>query len=218
MNKVRILVADDHEVVRRGVRTLLEAQPGWEVIGEAATGREAAELTKKLKPHVVVLDITMPELNGLEAIRHISRAAPQTEILVLTVHESEQMAREVLAAGARGYVLKSDAGRDLAAAVEALAEHKPFFTSRVSRFVLDGYLEGSGEDRVLPGQQFRLTPREREVIQLLAEGKSTKEAAAALSISVKTAETHRNNLMRKLNLHSVSDLIHFAIRNRIVEP
>jgi len=218
MNKVRILVADDHEVVRRGVRTLLEAQPGWEVIGEAATGREAAELTKKLKPHVVVLDITMPELNGLEAIRHISKTAPQAEILVLTVHESEQMAREVLAAGARGYILKSDASRDLAAAVEALAAHKPFFTSRVSRLVLHGYLEGGGGDRVFLGRQFRLTPREREVIQLLAEGKSTKEAAAALSISVKTAETHRSNLMRKLNLHSVSDLIHFAIRNRIVEP
>lgn len=218
MNKVRILVADDHEVVRRGVRMLLEAQPGWEVIGEAATGREAAKLAKKLKPHVVVLDITMPELNGLEAIRHISKAVPQTEVLVLTVHESEQMAREVLAAGARGYILKSDASRDLAAAVEALSEHKPFFTSRVSQFVLEGYLEGSGEGRVSLGQPSPLTPREREVLQLLAEGKSTKEASAALSISVKTAETHRNNLMRKLNLHSVSDLVHFAIRNGIVVP
>lgn len=218
MKRIRILVADDHEVVRRGLRTLLEAQPDWEVAGEAATGREALEMTKQLKPEVVLLDITMPELNGLEATRQILKALPKTEVLILTMHESEQLVREVLTAGARGYVLKSDAGRDLVAAVDCVSRHKPFFTSTVAQMILEGYLKVASQAAQLAAPGARLTPREREIVQLLAEGKCNKEVAHALSISVKTAETHRANIMRKLNLHSLSDLVHYAIRNKIVAP
>ncbi len=217
MSPVRILVADDHEVVRRGLRTLLEAQPDLQVCAEAATGREAVEKAKECKPDLVVMDIGMPELNGLEATRKVLRVLPQTEVLILTMHESEQVVREVLAAGARGYVLKSDAARDLVTAVKALRQHKPFFTSRVAELVLKGYLSGvqaGDEEPSLPS----LTPREREIVQLLAEGKSNKEVAVALAISVKTVEAHRANIMRKLNLHSISELVHYAIRNKIVEP
>jgi DNA-binding NarL/FixJ family response regulator len=182
------------------------------------TGREAVEKVKKLRPDVVVMDIGMPELNGLEATRQILKAAPRTRVLILTVHESEQLVREVLQAGAQGYVLKSDAGRDLVAAIEALSRHKVFFTSSVARIVLEGYrrtgsrTEASGEPPSL------LSPREREIIQLLAEGKSNNEVAEALYISVKTVETHRAHIMEKLRLHSITDLVRYAIRNKIVEP
>ncbi|MDE3138066.1 MAG: response regulator transcription factor [Acidobacteriota bacterium] len=210
------MLADDHEVVRRGLRALLQAKPSWEICGEAATGREAVEKAKALKPDVVVLDITMPELNGLEAARRILRASPRTQVLILTMHDSDEVVHEVLEAGARGYVLKSDAGRDLVAAVEALGEGRPFFTPRVAELVLSGYLHGGGEpaNRTMP--RSRLTSRERELLQLLAEGKSNKEAATALSISVKTVETHRANIMRKLNLHSIGELVYYAVRNRII--
>lgn len=214
MKKLRILVADDHEVVRRGIRALLEAQPGWEVAGEAATGREAVEKVKQLKPDVVVLDITMPELNGLEAARRILVAAPKTEVLILTMHSSDEIVRDVLEAGARGYVLKSDAGRDLVTAVAQLCQHKPFLTPHVTEFVLDNYLEHDTREQ---NSGRVLTAREREVVQLLAEGKSNKEVAATLGISVKTIEAHRANIMHKLNLHSLGDLVHYAIRNKIVE-
>jgi len=213
---MRILLADDHEVVRRGLRALLQAQPSWEVCGEAANGREAVEKAQALRPDVVVLDITMPELNGLEAARRILRAAPRTQVLILTMHDSDEVVHEVLEAGARGYVLKSDAGRDLVAAVEALGEGRPFFTTRVAELVLTGYLQGAAEPAKRAGARSRLTSRERELLQLLAEGKSNKEAATALSISVKTVETHRANIMRKLNLHSISELVHYAVRNRII--
>jgi DNA-binding NarL/FixJ family response regulator len=214
----RILLADDHEVVRHGLRVLLEAHPGWEVVGEAGNGREAVDKVRQTKPDVVVLDITMPELNGLEATRQILKAAPQTEVLILTMHESEQVAREVLAAGARGYLLKSDAAHDLVDAVDALRQHRPFFTSRVSQMLLEGYLHGPTLSETAPTKRELLTPREREIVQLLAEGKSNKEVAGALGISPKTIETHRANIMRKLNLHSVSELVRFAVRNRMVEP
>ena len=217
MSAMRILVADDHEVVRQGVRTLLEAQPAWEVCGEAADGREAVEMTKRLKPDVIILDITMPNLNGLEATRQILKADPKARVLILTMHESDQVVREVLDAGARGYVLKSDAGRNLVAAVEALRLHNTFFTSKVAEMVMDGYRKAAptkGETN----PPDRLTPREREVVQLLAEGKSSKEVAVALDLSVKTAETHRANIMRKLDIHSVSDLVRYAVRNKIIEP
>jgi DNA-binding NarL/FixJ family response regulator len=194
----------------------LQAQPGWEICGEAATGREAVEKAQALKPDVVVLDITMPELNGLEAARRILRAAPRTQVLILTMHDSDEVVHEVLEAGARGYVLKSDAGRDLVAAVEALGEGRPFFTPRVAELVLSGYLHGAVEPAKRTTPRSLLTSRERELLQLLAEGKSNKEAATALSISVKTVETHRANIMRKLNLHSISDLVHYAVRNRII--
>jgi DNA-binding NarL/FixJ family response regulator len=215
MSRTRILIADDHEVVRKGLRSLLEPEPGLEVVGEASNGREAVERTVAEKPDVVVLDIGMPELNGLEATRQIVKVSPRTEVLILTVFETEEVIREVLRAGARGYVLKSDAGRLLLTAVEAVSAHKPFFTSRVSELVLAGFLSGElRPSEETPGTP--LTPREREVLQLLAEGKTNKEVAAALGIGLKTVETHRMNLMAKLGLHSVVDLVRWAIRNGIV--
>jgi DNA-binding NarL/FixJ family response regulator len=219
VSAVRILVADDHEIVRQGLRALLEAQPGWQVVGEAIDGREALDKAKRLRPDVVVLDVSMPNLNGLEATRQIRKALPETEVLILTMHDSEQLVREVLEAGARGYVLKSDAGRELVTAVESVRNSKPYFTSRVSEIVLDGYLHaGERSDAFNAPRAVRLSPREREIVQLLAEGKSNKEVAVALHISVKTAETHRTNLMRKLDLHSISELVRYAIRNKMVEP
>ncbi len=213
----RIFVADDHEVVRRGLCALLQVQPDWEVCGEAGDGREAMEKVQKLKPDVVILDIGMPSLNGLEATRQILRVNPQTKILILTLHDSDQVVREVLNAGARGFLLKSDAARDLVAAVEALRRDKTYFTSKVAAMVLEGFLkQGTPTAAAAPQTRGRLTPREREIVQLLAEGKSTKEVAVALGLSVKTAETHRSNIMRKLELHSVSDLVLYAVRNNIV--
>ncbi len=215
MSDLRIFIADDHEVARKGIRSLLESHAGWEVCGEARDGREAVASVSKLKPDVFLLDIGMPNLNGLDAARQILSIMPEARILILTVHDSEQVVREVLAAGARGFVLKSDAGRDLLAAVEALQHRRTFFTSKVAQMMLDGYLRPHKDNET--SNQCVLTPREREVIQLVAEGKSTKEVATALSLSVKTAETHRTNLMRKLDLHSVADLTLYAVRNGIVQ-
>jgi DNA-binding NarL/FixJ family response regulator len=212
MKTVQILVADDHEIVRHGLRRLLETQPGWEVCAEAGTGREAVEKARQLKPDVVILDFSMPELNGAEAARQILKGLPRTEIVILTMHDSEQLLREVLEAGVRGYVLKSDAMCDLVAAVHAMTQHKRFLSSGASGVVVDGFLRGGEAE---PAD--RLTPREREIVQLLAEGKSNKEVAALLDISVKTVEAHRANIMRKLNLSSFSGLVHYAIRNKIVE-
>jgi DNA-binding NarL/FixJ family response regulator len=212
---LRILVVDDHAVVRRGVRSLLESHEGWEVCGEATTGRDAVEQSRRLRPDVVVMDLSLPELNGLDATRHILNDAPETEVLVLTMHQSEELARDVLQAGARGYVLKSDADENLIAAVENLRQHKPFLTPTVTEFVLDGYIRDGADQDAARGA---VTAREREIIQLIAEGRSNKKAASALSISVKTIEAHRANIMRKLHLRSVSDLVRYAIRNKIVQP
>jgi DNA-binding NarL/FixJ family response regulator len=217
---LRILIADDHEVARRGIRSLLESHPGWEVCAEAKDGRDAVELATSLKPDLVLLDIGMPNLNGLEAARQILATSPNAAILILTMHDSDNVIREVLRAGARGFLLKSDAGRDLVAAVEALESQKTFFTPRVSQMVLDGFLNREKkrseiEDVTNPSGDL-LTAREREVIQLLAEGRTSKEVAVTLNLSVKTAETHRTNLMRKLGLHSVADLTRYAVRNGIV--
>jgi DNA-binding NarL/FixJ family response regulator len=211
----RILLVDDHEVVRRGLRALLETHPGWVVCGEAADGRTAVSLARTLAPHVVVMDLTMPELNGLEATRQILDKAGQVQVLILSMHESEQFVREVLGAGARGYVLKSDAGRDLIAAVETLLQGKPFFTSRLAAKIHELEFKARGGRRSFkPAGQ--LTPREREVLQLLAEGKSNKEVGHLLGISVKTAETHRARVMRKLAVDSVADLVRYAIRNGFI--
>ena len=215
MSGLRILIADDHEVARQGIRVLLESHPGWEVCAEAKDGREAVELATNSKPDIALLDIGMPNLNGLDAARQILAMSPAIRILILTMHDAEQVVREVLAAGARGFVLKSDAARDLVAAVDALQHRRTFFTTRVTQMVLNGYLHQEKEGQ--PTAKAVLTPREREVIQLLAEGKTSKEVAVALKLSVKTAETHRTNLMRKLELHSVADLTLYAIRNRIVQ-
>jgi DNA-binding NarL/FixJ family response regulator len=217
MKTLRILIADDHELLRHGVRSLLQSHEGWEVCGEAADGRDAVHKAAQLNPDVVILDIGMPNLNGLDAARDILHDEPRTMILILTIDESEQVMREVLNAGARGFLLKSDAARDLVAAVEALQQHRTFFTSKVAEIVLDGYLKGKQPALRTEVPQERLTRREREVVQLLAEGKTTKEVASILGMSVKTAETHRSNIMRKLNLRSVSQLVLYAVRNNIVQ-
>jgi len=215
MSPLRILVADDHEVVRRGLCSLLKSHAGWEVCAEASDGREAVEKVKQIKPDVVILDIGMPNLNGLAATRQIVHNDERQRVIILTVTDSEQVIREVLAAGARGFVLKSDAARDLITAVEAIEKNRTFFTSRVGQIVLTGYLK-NGQPQAEPTLP-TLTPREREVVQLLAEGKSTKEVASVLNLSTKTAETHRSNIMRKLGIHSVSELVLYAVRNNIVQ-
>jgi DNA-binding NarL/FixJ family response regulator len=215
MSPLRILVADDHEVVRRGLCSLLKSHPGWEVCAEASDGREAVEKVNQIKPDVVILDIGMPNLNGLAATRQIVHNDERQRVIILTVTDSEQVIREVLAAGARGFVLKSDAARDLITAVEAIEKNRTFFTSRVGQIVLTGYLK-NGQPQAEPTLP-TLTPREREVVQLLAEGKSTKEVASVLNLSTKTAETHRSNIMRKLGIHSVSELVLYAVRNNIVQ-
>lgn len=212
MSRLRILLADDHEMVRKGLRATIEAHRGWEVCGEAVTGREAVAKARELRPNIVVMDFAMPDLNGLEATRQIRALLPQSEVLILTMHDSERLVPALLAAGARGYMLKTDAGESLVAALEALAEHRPYFTPKVSALVLQGYLNPKTQE--VP----ELTPREREIVQLIAEGKATKEVAEVLGISLKTAETHRTNLMRKLDLHSTADLVRYAIRNHIVQP
>ena len=216
MEPLRLLVADDHEIVRKGLRSILEAQPGWQVAAEASDGREAVDKAKQLKPDVTVMDIGMPALNGLEATRQILKHDVRAKILILTMHESDPLIREVLDAGARGYVLKTDASRDLVAAVNAIRSNKTFFTAKVAQIVLDGYLDKKPKKEVQSAQS-RLTPRQREIVQLLAEGKSSKEVAVALNLSVKTAETHRANIMRRLDCHSVSELVRYAVRNNIIQ-
>lgn len=216
MRTVRILIADDHAIVRRGLRALVESQPGWEVCAEAANGRQAVESVERLKPDLAIVDIGMPELNGLEATRQILKMSPRTEVLVLTMHQSEEVVAEVLKAGARGYVLKSDADQNLIAAAEALLQHKVFLTSGVTDVVLSGFLSGStSSPDAAPVRN--VTPREREIIQLLAEGKSNKEVAAVLNVSTRTIETHRANIMHKLDIDSLSGLVRYAIRNKIVQ-
>jgi DNA-binding NarL/FixJ family response regulator len=217
MKTVRILIVDDHDLMRRGIKALLQSHAGWEVVGEAHTGREAVAKAEELKPDVAILDISMPDLNGIEAARRIRKSAPNTEVLILSVHYSDQLIRDILEAGVRGYIVKSDSDRDLAIAVETLANHKPFFTPRATEVILSNF-NGARPGNDLPESvRDRLTSREREIVQLLAEGKSSKEVASSLGISVKTAETHRANIMRKLQLHTVTDLVRYAVRNQIIE-
>ena len=208
---LRILVADDHHVVRAGLRTLLETKKGWQVCAEAVNGREAVEKTEGTKPDVAVVDIGMPLLNGVEATRQIRKVSPTTEVLILSMHDSEILIQEVLEAGARGYILKDDADRNLIAAVEALSKHETYLSSRVTGAVSKGSNRGEST-----GERRRLTPREREIVQLLAEGKSNKEIGNLLQISVKTAETHRANIMLKLDIHSITELVRYAVRNKII--
>lgn len=211
---LRILVADDHHVVRTGLRALLETEDGWQVCAEAGNGREAVEKAEEFKPDVAVIDIGMPILGGVEATRQIRKVSPKTEVLILTMHDSELLIEEVLEAGARGYILKDDADRNLIVAVDALRQHKPYLSARVSSVFSKTSL--SAGDDVTPERR-RLTPREREIVQLLAEGKSNKEIANFLEISVKTAETHRANIMLKLNFHSITELVLYAVRNKIIQ-
>jgi DNA-binding NarL/FixJ family response regulator len=217
-SSVRILVADDHDIIRRGLKHLLTAKPGWDVCAEAKTGREAVTLAEQLRPEVVVMDISMPDLNGLEAARRIKKSLPKTEIVILTLHFSDQLVHDIVEAGARAYIMKSDADRDLVSAVEAISNHRSFFTPRAAEMLLNGFRKQSPSADGTPTEfRSRLTSREREIVQLLAEGKSSKEVAVSLGISVKTAETHRANIMRKLELHSVSELVRYAVKNQIIE-
>ncbi|HXN72786.1 MAG TPA: response regulator transcription factor [Candidatus Acidoferrales bacterium] len=215
---LRILIADDHDLMRRGVKALLQSHAGWEVCGEAHTGREAVAKAEELKPDIVILDISMPDLNGVDAAKRIRKGSPDTEVLILSVHYSDQLIRDILEAGVRGYIVKSDSDRDLIIAVETLANHKPFFTPRATEVMLTNFNEGKTRTEPPETMRDRLTSREREIVQLLAEGKSSKEVASSLNISVKTAETHRANIMRKLQLHTVSELVRYAVRNQIIEP
>jgi DNA-binding NarL/FixJ family response regulator len=210
----RILIVDDHDVVRRGLRGLLAARAGWEVCAEAGRGDEAVAQAEALRPDVAIVDAMMPGMDGLAATRSIRERAPGTEVCVFTMHETEELVSEVLAAGARGYVLKSDPSRHLLAAVEALARHGSFLTPSLSDALLSRSCRQSGH--ALAGVS-PLTAREREVVRLLAQGRGNKEVAAALRISVKTVESHRANIMRKLELGSVVDLVRYAVRNRLVE-
>jgi len=215
---LKILVVDDHDVVRKGLRVLLETQAGWKVCGEAATGSEAIRKAQKLQPDIVVLDIGIPEPNGLAVARRLRKMKLKAQILVLTIHESEELVAAVLKAGARGFMLKSDAGRELITAIEALGQRKPYFTSKVARMVLDGYLSRPEATAFGPSAPVRLSTREREILQLLAEGRANKEVSSRLNISIKTVETHRSSIMHKLNLHSMSELTRYAVRKQIIEP
>jgi DNA-binding NarL/FixJ family response regulator len=211
---ISILIADDHDAVRKGLRTILESHEGWQVVQEASNGREAVRLALKSMPRIAILDLEMPELNGLEATRQIKKELPETEVLIYTMYETDELIRKVVASGARGYVLKSDTGEDLIQGVEALLHHKSFLTSTASESILESFLRSNKQaagDSVL-------TTREREIVQLLAEAKANKEIAATLNISVKTVETHRAAIMRKLGVNSIVELVHYALRNNLVGP
>lgn len=215
MRKLRIVVADDHALMRRGICDLLKSEPGWEIVAEASNGREAVAAVDKTKPDVLVIDLAMPELNGLTATREILRSFPRVEVVLLTMHNTDQAIREVLESGARGYVLKSDAEQDLVTAVKAVALGKPFFTPNVAEVVLKGYL--GRNDRTAPAEHLSgLTTRERQIVQLVAEGNGNKDVASALQLSVKTVEAHRSNINRKLSIRSTTELVRYAVRNGIV--
>jgi DNA-binding NarL/FixJ family response regulator len=214
---VRILIADDHDVMREGTRAVIARQPGWEVCGIATTGREAVDQALALEPDVVVMDMSMPELNGLDAAVKIKRRLPRTEILIFTAHETDDLIREVFESGAKGFIHKSEAHELLVQAIQSLSEHKPFFTTKVSDVLFAEILNRSGATPHATEIIKRLSTREREIVQLLAEGNSNKEVAGALGISIRTAETHRANVLRKLGLGSVADLVRYAIRNKFIE-
>lgn len=206
----RILIADDHDVVRSGLRAILEAQPAWEVVAEASTGKEAIDLALAARPDIAVLDYGLPLINGIEVTRTLRARVPGVEILIFTMHDTDSLMRDALEAGARGFLLKSDARRFLIAAVESLAAHRPFFTGKVSEALLESYLAKK------PNHETVLTAREKSVLQLIAEGETNKGIASILSISVKTVESHRASAMRKLSIDTTASLIRYAIRNNIV--
>jgi two-component system response regulator NreC len=216
VNSYRVLVADDHGVVRHGLRMLLESQPGVQVCGEARTGLEAMDYVNKERPDLLILDLTLPDMNGLEVMRKIRKESPSTGVLILTMHFSEELAREMLRSGALGYVLKSDADTELLAALDHARHHQPFFTSRLAISMAQNYVRRPGDDGVLPKSP--LTPRESEVVKLLAEGKSNKEVASMLGVSTRTIESHRNHIMHNMKFASFSELIRFALRTHVVEP
>ena len=214
---LRILIADDHDVMRQGTQFVVEQHPGWEVCGVASTGREAVTKAAELQPDIVIMDMTMPDLNGLDAAVQIRRCAPKIEILMFTGHATEQLIREVFEAGVKSFISKAEAHTHLVDAIESLSRHKPFFTSDVSEIMFSNILNRAAGSRDITEPGHRLSQREREIVQLIAEGNSNKEIAEALSISVRTAETHRASILRKLNLESVADLVRYAVRNTIIE-
>ena len=214
---VRILIADDHAVIRESLRGLISQRSDWHLCGEARNGREAVALAKSLRPDVVVLDLSMPELNGLEATRQIRKLLPKAEILIFTMHDTEDLVTQVIATGARGYLLKSDAMSHFGPAIDALAQHKPYFAPTVSQIMLDAVAGSAKERAATDREQESLTPREREIIQLLAEGKSNKMISAALGLSVTTVQTHRAAIMRKLDIKSIAELVRYAVRNKIID-
>jgi hypothetical protein len=213
--KPSILIADDHEIVRSGVRNLIESG-GYACCGEASNGREAVKMAEELQPDVVIVDVTMPELNGIEAAKQVLKLCPESKVLIFTVHDAEQVVVEIFRTGAHGYILKSDAGRQLLDAVKCVLGGKHYFSSQVSEVIFDS-MRGSGLPHSPAKDEDKPTTREREIIQLLAEGASNKEVADKLGISVKTVETHRAAIMRKLGLHSIGELVRYAIRNHIIE-
>lgn len=217
MTPLRILIVDDHDLVRKGLRAVLSAQTGWEICGEAGTGLDAISLAQREKPDVVIMDIHMPDMNGLVVTKEVLKRLPLTQVLILSAHESESLIRQMLSSGARGYVLKADISDDLILAVEAVAKGALFFTSSISNFV---FSESRHAAPLHPDSARRpdLTTREREVLQLLAGGRSNKEIGTALGISGRTVETHRANLMTKLNAHSVTDLVRWAVQNKLIQP
>jgi DNA-binding NarL/FixJ family response regulator len=217
-SQVKILIADDHEIVREGLKAALSSVDEWQICAEASTGREAVAKALLHAPDVVVMDFSMPELNGLEATRQIRQALPQTEVLILSMHNSERLVHELITAGAKGFILKSDTKRFLTMAVEALSARQTFFTPSVSSMILNGYLNHGFEAQNAQHSSERLTPREREIVQLIAEGKTSKEIANLLGASEKTVDTHRANILRRLNLRSAIDLVRYAIRNDIISP
>ena len=215
--KMRILIADDHEIVREGVRVMVEREPGWEVCGVAENGREAVDLAQELKPDAIILDLKMPKLDGLEAVKQIKRAIPETEILVVSAIASEDLIEQVFESGAKGYVRKAEAGRLLVPALKSLQDHKTFLTDEVSALLFSRFLTSGGGRKKDPNASEKLTTREREIVRLLAAGKSNKEVALALGISTRTCETHRAAVMRKLRLRSIADVVRYAIRNGLVD-
>ena len=217
MPPLRILVADDHNLLRRGVKSLLEEHLDWKICAEAMTGREAVAKARELKPDIAILDFSMPDLNGLEAAKRIRQASPATEILILTMHYSDQLIREIVEAGIAGYLLKSDSDRDLVIAVETLARHKPFYDSHATEVILEKFNLGGRDTEAPRSVRELITAFEREIIRLLAEGKTSRQIALLLDISLKSTENHRANIMRKLELHSVTQLVRYAVRNQITE-
>jgi len=214
---LRILIADDHDVVRHGTQAIIEREPGWEVCGIATTGREAVAQAIQLKPDIVILDMTMPELNGIDAATQIKRRLPKTEILIFSGYETEDLVRKAFEAGVKSFIFKSEAHDYLRRAIESLSRHKPFFTDKVSEILFSNMLNRAEGKSGATESGERLSGREREIVQLIAEGKSNKKVADALGISVRTAETHRASVLRKLKLDSVADLVRYAIRNKIIE-
>ena len=208
----RIMIVDDHDAVRRGVRTLVESRANYCVVGEASNGREAMEMAKESQPDIVILDYSIPELNGLDLSHQLKRASPRIEILIYTMHDREDLITEILHAGVRGFVLKSDTEKHLLAALDALSIHRPYFSGAVSETLLDKFLESKPQPTASS-----LTHREREIVQLIAEGRINKEIAQLLNISVKTVETHRASAMHKLKLRTTADLVRYAIRNSIIQ-